>query len=1006
MNLGFDTFDTFRFKQLIFVNSAAYAYTQVRIDQHTALFGENNLGKTSMLNALKLFLLPEVNFRNCHSKFNFKGTNGKTYDGLASFRYYFPEDRAFIILEAENPHDDFCVVLHRGSATDKQEYSRMVVPHPYQDIEHLFWDMDSAAENGLGAPVEEMTLQRTLASLRAMDGEAISDKKVIQERLFTNQPYDPKAGRYSLLPLRNGAGSREIEAWRKLIHLAFDISAQDKRTLPDTLATIIEGQKGRKQEQLRVDLNAIVEEANELRKEGDRITRIVNATRDWEAFDRLFRHEHLQRQHAAQAYVDLDDSVATEEARLDDTVEASAKDFQEVSSEEERLREDKTKYAKGVTVAETTLKNTRTSADSFRQDINAANATRNAYPGLTEVDILKALDDHIEQQERDIAGYEDKAKAQENLGAAHSRIQVNEREVRRLEAALERYEPTLLDSLSPRDAGILNSLNPELGSTHGELTTEQQQAFKHFSEHFHSEDQHLVLGLPQARIHLTGIPYQPYDAEETRQRTQEKHDELKKTLDKDRKLRDRLKGEIHLSAKDIETRKLKAQKERDAARKDKDRLNAQRSNEEKLKELEAATEARETELADLERQLQVTTTQWKEADQARSSARVRLDEAKQEKNRLERMRQRLDAIGKDAGNVFEDAHRVLTPTPCKVAEDAIESLEHDVRELRQRRKQVEEKLRTLLGEGLLPDVDSKALVSAFRVEEIASFHEQLQAIYHNLETQRANYAHRVEHHNKTTHAQVAMLRDAKSDVSNFMGNLNQEMGSFSISNLEQIRVDYRFHPRFQQLLNDLDKADLLGAELQDQRVYEQLQAFQADFFNKDASRTGILLSLDKILEEVTYSYRLQGEDSWTSNAQSNGTNMMITTNLLSVLMSRLMEGDAQVTIPLVMDEFGSLATRNMRTAREMAERHGYCLFVANPNRDSKITQVLENYVHLGLFHAERAYSPTRSVVHHGLCESLTQRGKVTLRETAPYDEAMAPGPQVATAEAADEEPDL
>ena len=62
MNLGFDTFDTFRFKQLVFVNSAAYAYTQIRIDQHTALFGENNLGKTSMLNALKLFLLPEVNF--------------------------------------------------------------------------------------------------------------------------------------------------------------------------------------------------------------------------------------------------------------------------------------------------------------------------------------------------------------------------------------------------------------------------------------------------------------------------------------------------------------------------------------------------------------------------------------------------------------------------------------------------------------------------------------------------------------------------------------------------------------------------------------------------------------------------------------------------------------------------------------------------------------------------------------------------------------------------------
>jgi len=101
--------------------------------------------------------------------------------------------------------------------------------------------------------------------------------------------------------------------------------------------------------------------------------------------------------------------------------------------------------------------------------------------------------------------------------------------------------------------------------------------------------------------------------------------------------------------------------------------------------------------------------------------------------------------------------------------------------------------------------------------------------------------------------------------------------------------------------------------------------------------------------------------------------MMITTNLLSVLMSRLMDSDAQVTMPLVMDEFGSLTTRNMRTARDMAEQHGYCLFVANPNRDSKITQVLGNYVHLGLFRASRAYAANRTVVHHGLCESLTRK---------------------------------
>jgi len=63
--------DQFIIRQLIFVNSAAYAYTEIRVDQHTALFGRNNLGKTSMLNALKLFLLPEENFNGCKKKFGF-----------------------------------------------------------------------------------------------------------------------------------------------------------------------------------------------------------------------------------------------------------------------------------------------------------------------------------------------------------------------------------------------------------------------------------------------------------------------------------------------------------------------------------------------------------------------------------------------------------------------------------------------------------------------------------------------------------------------------------------------------------------------------------------------------------------------------------------------------------------------------------------------------------------------------------------------------------------------
>jgi hypothetical protein len=303
----------------------------------------------------------------------------------------------------------------------------------------------------------------------------------------------------------------------------------------------------------------------------------------------------------------------------------------------------------------------------------------------------------------------------------------------------------------------------------------------------------------------------------------------------------------------------------------------------------------------------------------------------------------------------------------------------NVDELSAQRNKVHEQLRKLLTMNILPNADSQAHLSSFTSDQVAEFQEQLKSVFDNLDTQEANYRHQVDRHNKTTHSQVEILRSAKQLVAAFISGINAEMAQFSISDLEEVRVDYKLHPRFEQLLADLEKADLLSDELQDNKVYEQLKAFQADFFNADARRTGILLSLDKILAGVHYKYRKRGEEGWTTNAQSNGTTMMITTNLLSVLMSRLMDGDAQVTMPLVMDEFGSLATQNMRTARQIAEQHDYCLFVANPNRDSKITQVLGNYVHLGLFHATQAYAENRTVVHHGLCESLARKGTLTRR---------------------------
>lgn len=977
MNLGFDMFS---FKQLIFVNSASYAYTQLRIDQHTALFGGNNLGKTSLLNALKLFMLPEVNFRDCAKKFNFRATDGKTYSSIDSFRHYFPEDRTFIILECENPHDDFCIVLHRGKATDQQEYSRIAVPCAYSDIAHLFWDIEAETDDGLGRPMENMTLQGVTKTLRSMGGEFFTDKKLIQERMFANAPFDKARGRFCMLPLRNDAGAREMEAWRKLVHLAFDMSAQNGNTLPDTLSTIIEGQKSRRQEEWTINLAEIVEEANRLREQEDRITRIANATDVWESFDQQYHRAASLRRYAAQLYVDLSASLDNETGRMDRELTTANEKSDQALKHHQGCRTQHRDAEKAEIGCESDVKNNQKNANELQRSIDAANAVRTELSFCANMAaMVESLETHIAEKKEDIEGYDNKEKAREFLERTNRTLQSDTQRAKKLRAALEAGQTKLLDGLPKRDAAILYSINAAFGQTYGELSSDQQYAFTEFARQFHSNDGHLVLGHPPDHVNLHGITFAAYDAKAIREDQESELKSLEKRIKQKNRELDAKRQDVSLSAADIQKKKVAAQQEIDKAKADKNQLLAQEHNEAQLgtKLHELGEAQKELHLRTAEKEQAAETL--KQASDALRQAQSLTDDLKHQKSTLTLLNDRLDRIGKDPSNVFADFQHVLEATPCAVTEDALKTLEDHVQELRKLQADINAQLDELLRRKFVPDVEQYAYRSHFSEEQIAALHEQIKALFDTLESQRDNHRHQVKRHNSSTNTQVGILRSAKDQISTFINAINQEMGDFTISNLEAFRLGYMLKPRFNKLLDDLDKADLLGDELQDERVYNKLKDFQADFFNADASKTGVALSLDKVIDTITYEYRIAGTEKWTTNTQSNGTTMMITTNLLAVLMARLMESDANVVMPLVIDEFGSLELNNMRTARDMAEKHHYRLFVAHPNRDAKITQVLEHYAHLGLFHAKQAYSPERTVVYHGACEALIRQGRLVAR---------------------------
>jgi predicted ATP-binding protein involved in virulence len=125
----------FVLKKLVLVDSAGFCYSEIELDKHTILLGEGNVGKSSLLNCIRLFLLPEVNFNKAKDKFNFRSSNGDEYDKDQSFGHYFPSKYSHLIIEVEKiiggKKYTHCQILSRGN---NLAFERIFTTLSYNDI--------------------------------------------------------------------------------------------------------------------------------------------------------------------------------------------------------------------------------------------------------------------------------------------------------------------------------------------------------------------------------------------------------------------------------------------------------------------------------------------------------------------------------------------------------------------------------------------------------------------------------------------------------------------------------------------------------------------------------------------------------------------------------------------------------------------------------------------------------------------------------------------------------
>jgi len=131
------------------------------------------------------------------------------------------------------------------------------------------------------------------------------------------------------------------------------------------------------------------------------------------------------------------------------------------------------------------------------------------------------------------------------------------------------------------------------------------------------------------------------------------------------------------------------------------------------------------------------------------------------------------------------------------------------------------------------------------------------------------------------------------------------------------------------------------------------------------------LTLEGLIKEVLYEYRIQGQEKRTTSSQSNGTNAIINSTFLTILLKELIQPNIILALPVIFDEIANLDEKNMLSVVEVVKNNHFSLFSATPTENLQLNNALGNFIHLDLFKAsEQSYDKSRPIIYYGGAERL------------------------------------
>ena len=907
-------------KRLVYINSASHAYSEIMLDNHMALFGKNNAGKTASLAGTKLLLFPEVDFHHCDNKFKFKGKAG-LYSMEQSYDFYFPDARSFIILEVCNPEGVFCMVLYK---TNNYGYGRFFIPVEYQHMRSLFWDTE-------GQQFAEQISLATLSNFAKENGGLqVTERKEITRLMFSSYRDIPARKRFCVLPFKDDR-KESTDAFRNIYQLAFETGNLDIKTLPNAIAALLEMGRSRQEERLDANLIELTEQHSQLYQKGEWLQKLSNSTEHYG----VVKNKHQAATDTLGAY---SKNYYAIQLALNVAKQTHAPRYQALSEQHsvaanerqcvETLRLSNTHKArenKGAAEQINKLLNSK------RDALGAAKKLVASYAGMPNTEILDILHEQLDEVECKARDLNDEnglsTILQRNLKARKTLFDT----IDKCRELMATSESVLLHQLDDVDAAdTLYSINPSFADIKATLTDSDQQTIIAFTRLFKKEPTGALSFLDTA---LNNSPFKHFNLEQKRGEWEKdlhdarhKLDDLEYEIKRHNDVRtpEQLAALIEQTDQDINAYKADIQAINAIPTLSDDVLNLESelsSNDDAAKDLEAAG-------ARLDEEFTGIYTEWSTL----AKALVELKAQQEEFTFIERS--------------LNTAKQSVTPLLVEVAPLPAEQLnQQTVLELIAKSTHYNKIFNDfkstfdVLARDL-PHVDVDHYKELFKLADYDNPINVYDAAFETLDYDLLQQKHAVMSHNQLFNHQISEITESASLLRNFVGEINRDLNEKHISNLSEIKLHLTLNPAFLSLIATLDKHDIQGDSLLEAQVYESLSKFVEKFFNKKSRR----LKMADIISEMAYHYRLEETGELVTKGQSGGTTSAITSFVLAVLLKRITPSYVRLQMPIIVDEISTLDSANTDSTIKQITEHGFSIFCATPNYSASVSHKVGRWV--------------------------------------------------------------